>query len=296
MDKTQLQKYVLENPNLVSMKQVPEHPELSILKYKRRVFYDNLWNDYLEECRGTIVDEDFKIISYPFTKIYNFEIEDKSPVLNDDQIVAAFRKVNGYMLAATWYQNDVLLSTTGSTNSDYITMARDLLDISKFRDVCSSTLGYITYMFEVVHPEDPHIIKEEPGLYYLGSRYNNWGSDINTHNLPHLANRFGVKFPEEYLNVTVGQVKQMTHKCHHEGFVFYTVDGVSAKLKSPWYLTQKWMARNPRTDKLLTKGFKQTIDEEYYSLLDHVRENIETFTSLSEQERLEFIRHFLQQS
>jgi hypothetical protein len=45
------------------------------------VFYDNLWNDYLEECRGTIVDENFNVVSRPFTKIYNYGVEDRSPKL-----------------------------------------------------------------------------------------------------------------------------------------------------------------------------------------------------------------------
>lgn len=55
MVKDQLRKFVNENPKLVTMKSSGDG--LFVLKYTRRVFFDSLWNDFLEECRGTIIDE-----------------------------------------------------------------------------------------------------------------------------------------------------------------------------------------------------------------------------------------------
>ena len=97
MNKDELRKFVLDNPKLVTMR--PAGDGIYVLKYKRTVFYDNLWNEYLEECRGTIVDADFNVVSRPFTKIYNYGIEAKAPVLADDTPVTAYRKVNGFMAA-----------------------------------------------------------------------------------------------------------------------------------------------------------------------------------------------------
>ena len=77
-----------------------------------------------------------------------------------------------------------------------------------------------------------------------------------------------------------------------EGFVAYTEDGDAFKIKSPWYLTNKWVARNPKTDKLMNDNFKKTIDEEYYPLLEYIRQNIEVYTSMTEQDRLEFVRNY----
>ena len=47
---------------------------LSVLKYSRKVFFDNLWHldDRLLECRGTVVDEADNIIVLPFKKVFNF--------------------------------------------------------------------------------------------------------------------------------------------------------------------------------------------------------------------------------
>jgi len=82
MFRDELQEYVFANPKLVSMKLAGDG--IYVLKYKKRVFYDNLWNDYIAECRGTIVDADFNLVAYPFTKIYNLGIEKAAPVLADD--------------------------------------------------------------------------------------------------------------------------------------------------------------------------------------------------------------------
>lgn len=288
MEQKELQKFVLENPKLVTMKETS--PGLFVLKYKRNVFYDNLWNDYLEECRGTIVDKDFNVISRPFTKIYNYGVEDRSPKLADDARVTAFRKVNGFMCAVTWYNGDILVSTTGSTDNDYVNMARELLDIEKCRAVCSSYKSY-TFMFECVHRNDPHIVPEVEGMYLLGHRANTWNSMVSSDpvSVDMFADLFGARRVESFM-LRMDDLVKMSKSVRHEGFVFYSPIGVSAKIKSPFYLTNKWMARNPRTDKLLTKEFKEQIDEEYYPMLDHIRDNIVEFTALTEQERLAWIQ------
>jgi len=297
MFKDKLKNYV-ETSNLVNMKSAGDG--IYVLKYKKKVFYDNLWNEYIAECRGSIVDQDFNLIAYPFTKIYNYGIEKSAPVLSDDTEVVAFRKINGFMVACTWYRGDVLVSTTGSTDSPYVDMAREMmLTHMSWPDwqlaFNRSDMDNLTVMFECVHPDDPHIVSEKAGMYVLGYRDNTWGSKVG-HDpsiLEGLAVGFNCYVPEHY-GVTLSELKQMTRDCRHEGFVFYTQDGVSAKIKSPYYLTAKWVARNPRTDKLLTQQFREQIDEEYYPLLEHIRSNIEAYTVLDEQSRLAWVRDYME--
>ena len=122
MFKEELKKYVAES-GLVNMK--PAGNDIFVLKYKKKVFYDGLWNDYIAECRGSIVDANFNLISYPFTKIYNYGIEKEAPVLPDDTKVTAFRKVNGFMVAMTVHNGELLVSTTGSTDSPFVDLAKE---------------------------------------------------------------------------------------------------------------------------------------------------------------------------
>ena len=172
-------------------------------------------------------------------------------------------------------------------------MARELLDIEKCRAVCSKYKTY-TFMFECVHRNDPHIVPEAEGMYLLGTRANTWNSKVSPDpkSLDMFADLFGAHRVESF-TLRMDDLVKLSKTVRHEGFVFYTPQGVSAKIKSPFYLTNKWMARNPRTDKLLTKEFREQIDEEFYPCLDHIRENIAIFTALSEQDRLQFIRDFL---
>lgn len=301
MFKDELKKFVEDNPKLVSMK--PAGEGLFVLKYKRSVFYNNLWNSYLEECRGTIVDQDFNVVSRPFTKIYNYGIEAKAPKLADDVQVTAYRKVNGFMVAMTWYNNDILVSTTGSTDSDYVTMAKEMMlkhaPWPDWQMEISAGQG-MTYMFECVHPNDPHIVVEQPGMYFLGVRENTWDSKIKMYGnqMADWARNYAMShlkchYPES-LQTTVGDLVELSKKVQHEGFVFYTEDGRSAKIKSPHYLVSKFVARNPRTEKLMDKDIKNKLDEEYYPLIDAIQADIDAYTAKDEQGRLAWVREFLE--
>lgn len=288
MDQKAFKQFVLSNPKLVSVR--PAGDGLSILKYRKSVFYDNSWNDYLEFCRGTIVDSDFNLVSIPFQKIYNYGIEARSPKLDSDEMVHAWRKVNGFMAAITWHNDDLLISTTGSVDSDYVQMIRELIDLDRFRDVCKSYASY-TFMFECVHPKDPHIIPEKPGLYFLGSRAKLWDSCVQSDykSVRNFENLFGT-IPVEYFHLSMGSLLDLAKSVKHEGFVFYTDSGISSKIKSPHYLVNKWVARNPRTDKIMREDFKNSIDEEYHGLVDIIRDNIVEYTAMDEQARLSWIR------
>jgi hypothetical protein len=299
MFKEKLKEYV-ETSSLVNMKECGDG--IYVLKYKKRVFYDNLWNEYIAECRGSIVDKDFNLVSYPFTKIYNYGIEKEAPVLEDSTKVTAFRKVNGFMIAVTVHKGELLISTTGSTANDYVDYAKEMMaNHAPMADwlmiLNTADTAGMTFMFECVHPSDPHIIPEKPGMYLLGYRENSWGSNIG-HNpfvIQDLASMLNC-FRAESTTTNMIRLKEMAKECKHEGYVFYTEDGVSAKIKSPYYLTSKWVARNPRTDKLvdLNKDIKHQLDEEYYPLVDAIRANIVEYTAMDEQARLGWVRNYME--
>ena len=292
MNKNELKKFVEDNPKLVSMK--PAGDGIYVLKYKKAVFYDNLWNEYLEECRGTIVDADFNIVTYPFTKIYNYGIESKAPVLDNNTMLHVYRKVNGFMVAVTYDKKlGLVVSTTGSTDSPFVAMAKEMIDESKYLDVMRQVPDF-TFMFECVHPNDPHIIPETPGMYLLGMRAKDrFGSPIIHIAMEPVAKQLGCFSVERY-SLTIDELQAMVKNVKHEGFVFYTDDGRAAKIKSPYYLVKKFVARNPRTDKLMRPDIKQSIDEEYYPLIDAIQADITAYTALDEQARLVWVRNFLE--
>jgi hypothetical protein len=297
MFKDELKEYVANNPKMVKMR--PAGDGMFVLKYAKSVFYDGLWNNFVEECRGSIVDTDFNLVTYPFTKIYNYGIEKQAPVFNDDDQVTAFRKVNGFMVAVTVHDNELLVSTTGSTDSDFVVYAKEMMTKHAPLTDWLMVLGSadcrdMTFMFECVHPEDPHIIPEKMGMYLLGYREKTWQSTVG-HDpfvLRDLAEMLKCFVAESY-TTNMARVKAMAKECKHEGFVFYHADGRAAKIKSPYYLVKKFVARNPRTDKLMRPDIKQSLDEEYYPLIDAIQANIVEYTAMDEQTRLGWVRNFL---
>jgi ATP-dependent RNA circularization protein (DNA/RNA ligase family) len=303
MNREDLKNFVEQNPDLVTMRESERYPGLFVLKYKRRVFFDALWNEYLEECRGTVIDRDFNVIVRPFTKIYNHRIEDRAPVFQPDDQVITYDKVNGFMASVTTYKGELLVSTTGSLDSDFAVMAEEMIlktaDVAVMKDFCQE--GKVTLLFEVCHPSDPHIIPESVGLYYLGYRVNHWNSDLRhmayettAYDLIRKARWMKVNPVPSYMVTTVAELEESMLTSRREGVVFYHADGRAAKIKTKWYLSQKFVARNPRTDKLLTQAAYEILDEEYYPLLNEIRAKIYEFTALDEQTRLAWCRNFLE--
>ena len=288
MKQADIKHFVENNSDVVSMRETSKSG-LFVLKYKKKVFYNNLWNEYLEECRGTVIDSDFNVIQRPFTKIYNYGIEDRSPVIDPAAIVSAYRKVNGFMAAITWHDNDILVSTTGSIDSDFVIYVYDLIDVEKYRKICKQYPTW-TFMFECVHPNDPHIIPEEVGMYLLGYREKTWESIVSIDQIMynHLIEQFGCFGSDSYI-ITMEGLLKLAKTAKHEGFVFYTNDGVSAKIKTPYYLIKKALARK----KDIMSLNKQIVDEEYYPLVSHLESIKDSFNALSEQNRLEYIRNWL---
>ena len=276
--------WVLANPKLVDRK-ATSNPDLFVLKYKRKVFYDGLWNRFLEDCRGTIVDKEWNIVSLPFRKVYNFGIEKEAPKLSDDTVVRAFRKVNGFMVAATIFNGELLISTTGSIDSGFADIARQHFADDSFtrtETMLSLIAEDITMLFECCDPTDPHIITEPSGLHPIGYRYN----DL-TKGMAHMWD-----YPGGF-NLTLGDLKDEVKLCTHEGYVFYTKEGVSAKIKSPHYLVKKLFMRGRDMATLLQRNAKEKIDEEYYPLLDYLSANRDHFDALDEQGRRVYIEEFL---
>lgn len=278
---------------LIQRKESKRYPGLFVKKYSRKVFFDALWNtdDALLEARGHVEDVDGNIVVRPFTKIFN-RFENNTDI-DRDEMVVSIRKVNGFMAAATYVPmlDAVVVSTTGSLDSDFVGYAVQYLN----QDVCDKIKSMsksrpATFLFEICHPEDPHIINEQFGAYLIGCRYVDdetaYFSDQNLEvGLDMCAQALGVLRPD-WKVCRFSDVVQEAASCKHEGFVVYGQSSkTSLKIKSPYYLTLKACARK----KDIMSLDKQRVDEEYYELIDHLKLNVEHFNSLDEQARLMYI-------
>ena len=283
---------------LITRKESARYPGLFVKKYTKRVFYDNLWNqdEELLESRGHVETADGKIVIKPFTKIFNHH-ENGTNIDRDEQCVAIC-KVNGFMACATYVAevDDVVISTTGSLDSDFVKMAEEhLASVKSWIKLNGSVLT--TYMFEIVDPRDPHIIQEEPGVYLIGCRFvandRPYFSDVlNESLLDSLAEKMGVKRPMWSVG-RFSSIVEVAKQAKHEGFVVYGQTSRTAlKIKTPYYLVLKAAARK----KDIMRLNKQNVDEEFYELIDHLRSIESEFNAMDEQSRLDYMRQFLTES
>lgn len=272
-----------------------EYGDLKITKYARKVFYDNLWSKdaRLMDARGIVTDKHDKVIVWPFTKIFNHG--ENGTTLDQDQMVVWVEKVNGFMGCVTATEKyGVIVSTTGSLDSDYVPLIKKHVDVGIFKNTAN------TYIFEIVDESDPHIVHHEPGAYLIGARRLGTGSMMDEGMLDHIAAANGWHRPK-WGKALFGEVCRMAKTVKHEGFVVR--DRVSGdlllKIKSPHYLTKKFLMRmgENKTRHIwdAPEAYKRNIDEEFYGIVDFLVESFtaESWIGLEEQIRRQIIEaHF----
>ena len=168
-----------------------------------------------------------------------------------------------------------------------------------------SIVGYLgkiktTLMFEICDPTDPHIVPEEPGAWLIGCDfYSGLPSTIKSESsLDTIAGMIGAKRPEHYIK-RFSDVVKMANECQHEGYMVYGLESETAlKIKSPYYLVTKFLARageKKLMDTILSgdPSARNRIDEEYYPLIDHLATIAEQFKAMEEQQRIAYVREFL---
>ena len=267
---------------------------LSIYKYTRKVFFDSLWHldDRLLDARGLVLDANNKVVINPFSKVFNYK--ENGVTVDLEKEIIAVRKVNGFMTAMALHKGELLFSSTGSLDSDYVKLAKYMiLDTIKNKELVIP--GY-TYLFEICHESDPHIVKEDAGVYLIGIR----DSTIDSPLLPQKlldedAELFGFKRPEWGVSKFKDVLYASSHVTH-EGFMIHDLRGQAlCKLKSTFYLNKKALQRcgKQKADAMFNNPevFKEKLDEEFYSLFYKIITSFtkEQWLNLEEEERSEWI-------
>lgn len=271
---------------MYTLKESKRYPGLFIKKYKRKVFYNNLWNEELLESRGKVLLADGTIVINPFTKIFNYQ--ENGATIPDDEVCLFVNKINGFMAAATYVPQvgKVVVSTTGSLDSDYVKLAEKYIN----KKLIKKERIKATFIFEICDSSDPHIIAEEQGIYLIGLRYLDDANKYTSYvfkelYLDEVAKRLGCKRPHWDI-ATFKQIKDYVKFSKREGVVVYGKT-TTLKLKSPYYLVSKAVARI----KDISKLDKTRVDEEFYPLIEYIK-TMQDFNEIPEQERLNIIRTY----
>lgn len=271
----------------------------TMLKYHNKVFYNNLWEKYptLKECRGAVINESGEVIILPFKKVYN--LGENGTAIAPETLVRAVRKVNGFMAAVTRVNGEFVVTTTGSADSDHVAMAKE-----KLGELCNKKFpmyGRFTYLFEICHENDPHIVEEEYGAHLIGIRNLFNGLLCSESICDNVAKTAGWKRPSHSV-IAFGKLQKLLKHCKHEGFLVRDAEDmeVLCKLKSPFYLSKKFLMRlgKAKTASMFENPevFKQSIDEEFYAVVDEIVHEfcLEEWLAYSDQDRRDFIEDFFE--
>lgn len=273
---------------------VKNYDELCVLKYNNKVFYENRWNEdrLLNEARGIVFDKlTGEAVIWPFTKVFNHH-ENGTELDLDTQVIAP-RKINGFMASARWYHDELLISTTGTLDSEYVAMARK--HIEKLNT--GSFMDSFTYLFEIVDVTDPHIVEEKEGAWLIGMRNMQAGWMASEGFLDLEALQINALRPE-VIKATFKDVLLATLECQHEGFMVRLAGSQETvmKLKSPHYLSKKFLMRmgQKKVDQMFDdkEEFIKTIDEEFYRVVHwitrwHSKEDWKGLSDVQRRERIE---------
>lgn len=232
------------------------NPDLGLVTYKyaKKVMYDYLWDKHPEllMCRGHVYDLNTGelVIAAPkksFNYLENGTWEGK-PI---STLVYLYKKYNGFMACATMHNGQLVVSTTGNTSGKYAEWAKEYVSNYYEEESKHCTFGVmpdgVTDLFEIIHPEDPHIVHEEVGAEFLG-----W------------TNMYSMRFtpaPDRartHQFTSLGVALDLVKTVKHEGFMVYDlVTGEVCKLKSPYYIGKKKLMR--MTDKKIDELFANPV-------------------------------------
>jgi hypothetical protein len=224
----------LVNRGLATMKNDGKY---TTFKYHRRAMYDYLWYDVPEllECRGHCYYNTTKeLVQAAPRKSFSYLERNYWSEVPLNTPVEMYKKINGYLGCATLHNDALIVSTTGTTTSQYVQWVKELLfrDYKLFDEMIDDKT---TVLFEVVVPQDPHIVHERQGLHLLGVREKDTG-DFYPLSVP--------------TKCTLEQSLVIAKHDRGEGFMMYPMlpDGSydynnCCKLKTPYYIGKKKLMR-----------------------------------------------------
>jgi predicted kinase len=284
--------------------------QMQLYKYTSKAFFTPAaWQTHpeLKLARGVVVGLNGEPVSRPFPRTFNYQEQDTT--LPPETRVVAVEKLNGFLVTTflhSYQPNDVVVTCSGSFAGDYVSMAQQLLYqqglygrvLAWLRDHPDMTL-----LWEAIHPDDPHIIpygEDQSGLHLIGAGELT-GGFLAESQLDALADSLAVPRPAWFTG-TFQDALAKVRAVEHEGFMIRLEDGAFAlKLKSPYYLRTKFLARmNPRKSQFMfnqPERFKQELDEELWPLVDLVTQRVTAaeWLAWSDIERRDLIQTWMDQ-
>ncbi|MDC1068685.1 RNA ligase [Candidatus Kapabacteria bacterium] len=281
-----LNKYIEEG-----LVRVQTHPneDLSIYNYTQKVQFDSLWDEVTLACRGLILDAHNRVIARPFAKFFN--LGEKVNQVIPEESFEVFEKLDGSLGILYWVNDEPYISTRGSFDSEQSVIATRVLK-SKYSHVIESLDKSITYLFEIIYP-DNRIVVDYGGLediILIGLVNNKTGDEID---LPEI----GFPIVKKHNGLSdINKLKSLEED-NREGFVIKFSSGLRYKIKFSEYLRIHRIVTNVsnisiweylRTGQSLDEIIERVPDEFYKWVLETKNELESNYKQIEDKSKADY--------
>lgn len=155
----------IANSRHVKVKKLP-HDILS-LNFSEDVFHHSIWNDITVKARGLFVDANTgEVLARSYDKFFNVgERNNKEDEIKELQYpVRLAMKENGFLGILSWdhRRNELIIASKSTTEKEYVGYIKDVWNLVRdnIKDQLIAMLKRTncSALFEVIHPNDPHIV------------------------------------------------------------------------------------------------------------------------------------------
>lgn len=220
-----------------------QRDNLLLVKYAKSYFLTG-WHNLLGVCRGKVVDlNTYSIVSYPFDKFFNLnevaetKVDRVNDLLSNAEYVSITEKADGSTIIVSKVNDEFLINTNGSFDSDQALIAKNLID-AKYGVFKSNASDDMTYIFELIHPQDPHVLDygDEEKLLLIGARELKSGELVLYNELKDIAKSLELEVVdsvETNINTLIEDMSRSDY-INKEGYVIHIItpsENVMLKLK-----------------------------------------------------------------
>jgi RNA ligase len=228
-----------------------KHPYLPLViyNYTRLCQFEKMWNPATLSARGLILDTNGNFVAKGLDKFFNYEELGNNPLPNSFEYVYRQEKADGSFGIIFYYQNEWVVATRGSFQSEQAIKA---LDIMKKYNPDKWIKDFI-YLTEIIYPSNRIVVNydRDEKLLFISTLDKN-GDELNWATTKAILNSNGIS--EDNLvkttlldKLTIDDVKksQLEDLPNMEGYVYrFYPNGERFKSKFPTYVEKHKILTN----------------------------------------------------
>ena len=282
-----------ESPYCITIK---DDEEFTLLKYSQ---IESDFNDEMvRECRGLIIDQNFKPVCVPFYKFGNYGEPYADNI--DWSTAKVEEKIDGSLIKVWNYEGKWIVSTNGTIVAYKARIGSDIdneiavdTKYANFDELFQEAAKKVgldvnalnpqyTYMFELVSPDNRVVVPYETiDLYHIGTRDNDSLKELEIIDI-------GIKKPKTYTVNNLNELIEMASKLRYseEGYVVKDAEYRRIKVKSPSYVAVSHLINGMNAKRLLELLRTNEVDEfltyfpEYKPHIDTLKNKIDNLVEI----------------